>query len=413
MEDSSLFHIMHRTRVMGARLVCVLLAVVLALAGLPAVACADEEKVDAPTVQLSVIEADDSGAEAAYDATDAAVGEAIRFRATGTLPYNIADFDAYTYAFHIDIADTLVLDESTVTVTLVTSDGEAIDVTSAFSVSYEDGELVVACTDIVAIATLDADCTFVVEYEAALDASVAQTGSEGVAMSFASIVYTVSTSDASLATTVEDEADVYTWQLVLEKLDADTLEALEGATFAVQAQDGRYVTADGTLSDTATQLSTDADGLITLSGLASGAYTFTETAAPSGYTALDAFTVTISADATSGTPALAASVSTDDVAITQLDTQSGTVGIQVADPVTGTIAATIQQIASSAGTGDDTSAGTATQASSSAGSSSGSGSSSASTGDVARGIGLAALIALAAIVIALAVHRRRREGGVQ
>ena len=417
-----------------------LLAAALALAGLVLVAAppalADEEKVETPTVTLQVGETEATGATGSYyDAADAFVGEAVPYRATGTLPYDIASFGSYYYSFTIDIADALVLDESSITVTHVTgssttsssasstrlatlASAEGTDLTSAFTTSYSNHVLTVTCTDLLAAASVSASDTIVVDYEATLDAASAATGTAGVAQSFASITYTASTESTATGTTVEDEADLYTWQLVIGKLAAGTGDALAGATFTVQAEDGRYVTADGTLSAEAAELVTDEDGLITLAGVDAGTYTVTETAAPSGYAAVDAFTATITSNATSGTPVLAVSVSTDEVAITEVGTESGTVALAVTDPLstTATITETVSKLTGGSGDSDDDDAADSGDDASSDDAdadASSSGSSKVRTGDVVRGLLLAAAIAAIAAAAAWALQRRRKQGGAQ
>ena len=418
-----------------------LAAAALALAGLMLVATppalADEVKVETPTVTLQVGETDATGATGSYyDAADAFVGEAVPYRATGTLPYDIASFGSYYYSFSITIADALVLDEDSITVTQVAgssttsssassvrlatlASAEGTDLTSAFTASYSGRVLTVTCTDLLAAADLSASDTIVVDYEATLDAASAACGTAGVTQSFASITYTASTESTSTGTTVEDEADLYTWQLVIGKLGASTNAALAGATFTVQAEDGRYVTADGTLSAEAAELVTDEDGLITLAGVDAGTYTVTETAAPSGYAVVDAFTVTITSDATSGTPVLAVSVSTDEVAITEVSTESGTVALAVTDPLstTATITETVSKLTGgSSGSGDDGDAADSGDDASSDDAdadadedASSSGNSKVRTGDVVRGLLLALAIAAVAAAAAWALQRRRKQ----
>ena len=55
----------------------------------------------------------------------------------------------------------------------------------------------------------------------------------------------------------------------------------------------KYVAKDGTLSNDEVLLTTDANGLIQLTGLDAGTYTVTEKKAPNGYTAVSSFEFTI------------------------------------------------------------------------------------------------------------------------
>ena len=423
MAGQRLAHARASLRRLASPAACTLVSA-LALAALVAVAfiaapaaLADEEKVATPTVTLQVVETASDGTESLSSSTDSAVGEEVDFQATGTLPYDIGEFTSYYYSFHITIAESLVLDEDSISVTLVSEDGTTTSLTSAFTVTYEGGVLVVTCTDLLAAAEVNATDTVVVSYTCTLSEEAATTGTSGAATSYAYVEYTVSTESDATAVTVEDAADVYTWQLVMSKLAADTNAALAGAVFTVQAEDARYVSADGTLSTEAVALTTDDEGLISLSGLAAGTYTVTETAAPSGYSAVDAFTLVISADATSESPELAVSVSTTSVSITQVDTASGTVAIAVTDPASTTSTIT-EAVSALTGSSDDdgdaaASSGSGGGSSGSSSSASGSGGSSARTGDTIRALLLAAAIAAVALAAAGVLHRRRTQGGAR
>lgn len=108
--------------------------------------------------------------------------------------------------------------------------------------------------------------------------------------------------------TVPDTVKDYTYGLKINKVDLGTEKALENAQFTITTQgdesskDGKYVKNDGTLSDTEVVLSTNRQGVITLTGLDAGVYTVKETSAPSGYTAVDPFTFEIKPTMTADDP---------------------------------------------------------------------------------------------------------------
>ena len=86
------------------------------------------------------------------------------------------------------------------------------------------------------------------------------------------------------------------------------LKALKDAKFTIttngdeNSANVKYVKDDGTLSDTEVVLSTNANGVITLTGLDAGIYTVTEVTPPSGYTAVDPFTFEIKPTMTADGP---------------------------------------------------------------------------------------------------------------
>lgn len=96
-----------------------------------------------------------------------------------------------------------------------------------------------------------------------------------------------------------DTSKVKTFEFQFTKTDASGT-ALDGAKFTVMNKtDGKYRMADGTPSDTMTELTGD-NGVFMLKGLKAGMYTVTETAVPTGFMAgaKATFTVTIADDGT-------------------------------------------------------------------------------------------------------------------
>ncbi|MBP3760200.1 MAG: isopeptide-forming domain-containing fimbrial protein [Ruminococcus sp.] len=103
------------------------------------------------------------------------------------------------------------------------------------------------------------------------------------------------TDEQGTDTTPEDKVIVFTYEVDINKIDADTKQNLEGAEFTLKNSsdavirftdngDGTYTVADQTLTDNVTTtIKSDANGLFKLVGLDDGTYTLTETKAPEGY----------------------------------------------------------------------------------------------------------------------------------
>ena len=414
-----------------------LLMFVLCLSGTPAFAdeessdesSAEEEKTSTPTVSIEVAEEDADGALSWGDAADAQAGEWASWRSDGTLPSDWDDFDSYCYAFNLTPDAALDVDESTVAVEVLDAEGESLaDLTDEAAVSYEDGLLVVSFEDLKAAISssaslsglgvlasdddasdafaVDSDCTVRVSYEARLLPESAQAGSDGAAETWVQLEYSDSTSDASsTGTSVEDSAELLTWELDLAKLAADTGEALAGAGFSIRNAEGLYVAADGTLSDEAVELACGEDGTLEIVGLDAGDYTVTEVAAPEGYAAVDDFTLTITSELEDEVE-LTASIEGEGMQVTGADADSGGVSVEIADEALAQgseeesgVEEAAAALASDSGSGGD-----------SGGSGSALSSALSQTGDVLGPLVGALLIVAAAALVVMALRRRRPTG---
>ncbi|GEM_PF-256656 len=173
-----------------------------------------------------------------------------------------------------------------------------------------NGKLTVSFENIKAYANVDKDTIVTVNYSAKLnaDAVIGLDGQENkVDLTYSHNPNTdynpvtnndqpeAPTDEQGTDTTPEDKVIVFTYEVDINKIDADTKQNLEGAEFTLKNSsdavikfidngDGTYTVADQTLtSGVTTTIKSDANGLFKLVGLDDGTYTLTETKAPEGY----------------------------------------------------------------------------------------------------------------------------------
>lgn len=350
-----------------------------------------EEKIETPTVRKEVAEAAADGQQSWQAAADAAAGEWVSYRLTGTLPSNWAEFSTYYYEFADSMDASLEVDPASVRVALAAaaigaaSDAAATstDLTAASAVTCEGNQLKVAIADLKAAAPdAAAGDTVVVTYRARLVPERITPGALSPANNYVALQYTSKPWTTALGRSVESRARLYTWSLCLSKADAAAGTALAGAAFTVQDAAGRYVAADGTLAESPVTHTTDANGSIVLAGIDSGTYTVTETAAPEGYTAAGPFTLTVRADVTADPVSLAGESDGANVTQVQADAATGTVTATVTNTADTPVPAPGETLISRL----------------------------AQTGDA---VGIAVMLALlaATATIAIVAHRRSRKQG--
>ena len=77
---------------------------------------------------------------------------------------------------------------------------------------------------------------------------------------------------------------LYSYKMVMNKVDSGTNLAVGGVKFTIQNAAGAYLQADGSVDSTPYEFETASDGSFSVSGVDAGTYTFRETDAPSDYT---------------------------------------------------------------------------------------------------------------------------------
>lgn len=271
-----------------------------------------------PTVDKHVLE-NSSGAW--QKQADATVGDSLFWRLEATVPAGIAGYSAYGVSFHDTLAPGIG-QPSEVHVYLAAGDAtssivgssdtagaarpfwaqgdspegddawvelDADEYATSYATSDAGATFDVTVNDLVASlakrgGALESGMRVCVVYDAPLTAAAAQGAAKGnpdeVVLRYPSSPY----SDA-FAQTEPADAVAYTWGLQLVKRSSEDDTPLQGAVLRVTDGQGRHLTQDGTWTGEDATVTTDAEGLVRVTGVDSGSYLVEEVSAPEGYAA--------------------------------------------------------------------------------------------------------------------------------
>ena len=282
------------------------------------------EKTGIPTVEKKIL--DDSkvtgraitGEEEANwkDAADSQIGQEVNYKLTGTIADNYASYDSYSYKFKDTLEKGLDFVDDSLSVYALNGDAyteiapasygvtKPSDSSRDLVVDFSRGEkgLKSATAKNGGPLTINDNTKIVVFYKAKLSAKAVIAGANNKLEGNPNTVtleYSNNPMVAGTGTSVPDTVVDYTYGLQINKVDLGTETALEGAQFTITTTGdennkvAKYVANDGTLSDDEVVLTTNAKGLIQLTGLDAGTYTVTEKKAPNGYNAVSSFDFTI------------------------------------------------------------------------------------------------------------------------
>lgn len=279
-------------------------------------------KKSVPTVEKKIL--DDSkvkgdnvtGENEWVDAADSQNGQVVNYKLTGTIADNYASYDSYTYKFMDSLDKGLDFVDGSLSVYAL-NNGEYTEINpTSYKVDAPSesnqrvltvnfigtNELKSATAKNGGTLTIDANTKIVVFYKAKLNAKAVIAGANNKLEGNPNTVtleYSNNPMVAGTGTSVPDSVVDYTYGLQVNKVDLGTEAALEGAQFTITTTGdennkvAKYVAEDGTLSDDEVVLTTNAKGLIQLTGLDAGTYKVTEKKAPNGYTAVSPFEFTI------------------------------------------------------------------------------------------------------------------------
>ncbi len=279
------------------------------------------EKTGIPTVEKKIVSDADNKE---CDAADSQIGQDVTYNLYGTVAENFDKYNTYYYQFSDQISKGLTLQGAAKVYLYANKDAakadlnhaKVTDITNYFTPSTAkaaaDGSKTTTwtCNNLKDVEGVTKDSCIVVSYTAQINDSavVGLNNNKEGNPNTVTLYYSNNPMTTDHGQTVPDTVRDYTYGLKINKVDLGTEKALENAQFTITTKgdesstDVKYVKGDGTLSDTEVVLSTNRQGVITLTGLDAGVYTVTETSAPSGYTAVDPFTFEIKPTMTADDP---------------------------------------------------------------------------------------------------------------
>lgn len=279
------------------------------------------EKTGIPTVEKKIVSDADNKE---CDAADSQIGQDVTYNLYGTVAENFDKYNTYYYQFSDQISKGLTLQGAAKVYLYANKDvakadlnhAKVTDITNYFTPSTAkaaaDGSKTTTwtCNNLKDVGGVTKDSCIVVSYTAQINDSavVGLNNNKEGNPNTVTLYYSNNPMTTDHGQTVPDTVRDYTYGLKINKVDLGTEKALENAQFTITTKgdesstDVKYVKDDGALSDTEVVLSTNRQGVITLTGLDAGVYTVTETSAPSGYTAVDPFTFEIKPTMTADDP---------------------------------------------------------------------------------------------------------------
>ena len=279
------------------------------------------EKTGIPTVEKKIVSDADNKE---CDAADSQIGQDVTYNLYGTVAENFDKYNTYYYQFSDQISKGLTLQGAAKVYLYANKDvakadlnhAKVTDITNYFTPSTAkaaaDGSKTTTwtCNNLKDVGGVTKDSCIVVSYTARINDSavVGLNNNKEGNPNTVTLYYSNNPMTTDHGQTVPDTVRDYTYGLKINKVDLGTEKALENAQFTITTKgdesstDVKYVKDDGALSDTEVVLSTNRQGVITLTGLDAGVYTVTETSAPSGYTAVDPFTFEIKPTMTADDP---------------------------------------------------------------------------------------------------------------
>ena len=260
-----------------------------------------EFKNETVTIGKKILEGTDE-----MKGTSASAGQTVTFELTGTVPDadTLSKYDTYAYTFHDTLSSNLTYVSGSVEVTV---DGVTVS-PSCYTIVIDPSDgcsLHVVFADILTLTNTSggsinvADADIVVTYNATLDAG-AVAGTEETNDVF--IEYSNNPNGSGTGKTTTDKVYVYTFDLTVDKTDANG-NALSGAAFTLYKADADgSITltingTDGQYTQVGSETAAAANGdkyTAAFSDLGAGSYVLVETTTPNGYNTIDpiAFTIT-------------------------------------------------------------------------------------------------------------------------
>lgn len=252
-----------------------------------------EPKSSVPTVEKHVQENSTGTWQKAADAT---VGDDVYWRLEATVPAGLEGYSSYRVWFEDEMS--AGLDPSRVAssakVYLVAGTGSSFDdaatwkdITDQCTVTVKGQAFEVKSLDLVSALTSDVlakqGAQVCVVYSAPLNQQCNHGAAEGNPNTVHLEYPKSPLSGSERSKTPDDKATAYTWDLQLTKRSKDGDQVLSGAVLDIVDPSGRHLSQDGSWTAGDSTVSTDDQGQVTLSGIDSGTYLVSELQAPEGY----------------------------------------------------------------------------------------------------------------------------------
>lgn len=282
-------------------------------------------KVVAPTLEKKVQDNDDTTGW--VDSADYNIGDTVPFQLTATISKdNIAYYSTYKVIFHDTLSAGLTIDSTSIAATI---NGDSVSATYAAGTAA--GSFTIDLGDVKDKLTARSN-TIVVTYNATLNSNavIGAAGNPNTAYLEFSNNPNV---DTQTGTTPEDKVTVFTFELIVNKVTANTGDdkdenpyvPLNGADFTLYKKvNNNWV--DVTTLHAATHPTksevTNTTNSFTFSGLDAGEYKLVETTTPNGYNTIDdiEFTITATHELASNDPRLTGLVISDETFTVKTDT---------------------------------------------------------------------------------------------